>query len=186
MLTHELEIIQKMIRIRYNSREDYRANKSSISYIWGNLRLAQDTNVTFKCTPEIVDENPTPDPSIDPMPDPGVEPTPDPSVEPTPDPSADPDNGITEPEVEMWSRWIYKDESGYRTHTNIYVDVKAQPGAKVTVSLSKRKWEGETMVESVILDESGQTRITFKVYAIDEYTAVVEIDGWTIEKKIIT
>ena len=28
----------------------------------------------------------------------------------------------------------------------------------------------------MILDESGQARITFKVYANGEYTAVVEID----------
>ena len=56
--------------------------------------------------------------------------------------------------------------------------------AKVTVTLSKPEWGSYPEVERVILDESGQTRITFRVYYNGEYTALVYVDEFVITKKI--
>lgn len=100
----------------------------------------------------------------------------DPEETPMTDPRID-------PEVNLSSEWILNSE-GLRTHSNIYVDITAQPGANVTVTLS-----GPDMlpkIESVTLDDSGQTRITFKVYPNGEYTAVVEIGEFSIEKSVWT
>jgi len=110
----------------------------------------------------------------------GIEVSEDPKTDPEETPMTDP---RVDPEVNLSSEWIL-DSEGLRTHSNIYVDITAQPSANVTVTLS-----GPSMlpkVESVILDDTGQTRITFKVYPNGEYTAVVEIGEFSIEKSVWT
>ena len=102
----------------------------------------------------------------------------DPKTDPDEDPMTDP---RIDPEVNLSSEWILNSD-GLRTHSNIYVDITAQPGANVTVTLSSPTMPPK--IERVTLDESGQTRITFKVYPHDEYTVVVEIDEFSIEKGI--
>ncbi|MCW4054770.1 MAG: hypothetical protein NWE84_07640 [Candidatus Bathyarchaeota archaeon] len=102
----------------------------------------------------------------------------DPKTDPDEDPMTDP---RIDPEVNLSSEWIL-DSEGLRTHSNIYVDITAQPGANVTVTLSSSTTQPK--IERVTLDDSGQTRITFKVYPHDQYTVVVEIGEFSIEKGI--
>jgi len=110
----------------------------------------------------------------------GIEVSEDPKTDPEEEPMTDP---RIDPEVNLSSEWILNSD-GLRTHSNIYVDITAQPGANVTVTLSGPSMSPK--IESVTLDESGQTRITFEVYPNGEYTAVVEIGKFSIEKSVWT
>ena len=114
------------------------------------------------------DEDPKTDPEEDPMTDPEEDPTTDPRIE---------------PEVNLSSEWILGSE-GLRTHSNIHVDITAQPGANATATLTGP--DTQQIRKTTIIDASGQTRITFKVYPHGEYTVIVEIGEFSIEKGVWT
>jgi hypothetical protein len=94
------------------------------------------------------------------------------------DPQTDP--GVT-PLVELDYNWTYNSEN-LRVSTNIFVHIEGQSGTTGIVTLSGP--EIQPMVQPVVIGQNGQTSITFIVFANGEYTALVEIGGHTVEKKI--
>jgi hypothetical protein len=160
-LGYELEIQINMKKIVYASEENYFAGNGTTLETIMYFHQTRYLSTPSKCRSEDIADYPQTDPeewpSIDLLEDP------------------------VEPEVKLSYNWTMNSQ-GLRVHTNIFVDVAAWPGANVSVTLSN-----PTMLptfERVILNESGQTRITFIVYPHGEYTAVVEIGEFSIEKKI--
>ncbi len=143
----------------YESVDDWLLENAAGSVTQRNYAFSSSVRVYLNGI-EVSDEGPKTDPEETPMTDPRID-----------------------PEVNLSSEWILNSE-GLRTHSNIYVDITAQPGANVTVTLSCPSMLPE--IESVTLDDSGQTRITFKVYHNGEYSAVVEIGEFSVEKSVWT
>lgn len=94
------------------------------------------------------------------------------------DPRTDP--GV-DPKVELSFNWTYNSQ-GLNVNTKIFIDIEAYPGSTGTVTLSGP--DTQPMTLPVTIDQSGQTRITFIVYHFGNYTAVVKMNGYTIEKSI--
>jgi hypothetical protein len=88
-------------------------------------------------------------------------------------------NPRVDPKVNVSLKIIRNDE-GLLLRKEIYVDIEAYPGSYVTATLLGP--DMSPIIQSVTIDNSGQKRLTFTVYAFGEYTVLVEIGEFSFEK----
>jgi hypothetical protein len=103
--------------------------------------------------------------------------------DPKTEPSVDPGSGL---EVEI-SSYLHRDYIGHVIRKDIYVDIKGPPGASGIVSFYGPENQGVAYPVTLVvtLDESGQTRVYHTAYAYGNYTALVNIGGFSTVKKTI-
>lgn len=153
--------IPSMKRITYESEADYLARNGTSSHTIRNDKHTVNILVLFNCLNASVDEGS------------GAEHTGS-TIE-----------GLLEGQVEPEVKLSYNstlNSQGLRVCSNVFVDVTAWSGANVTATLSSPTMLSTT--DRAILDELGQTRMTFTVFDYGEYTVVVEIGEFNVEKKI--
>lgn len=166
-LVYTLEVhVREMQKFFYASDEDYLAGNGTALGTEKYFSQIRILTPAFNCLSEPVGNDPLTDSDV--------------PVEDTDEPVTDP---IVEPEVELSIKRIEdEDLPGIVTNKEFFVDIKARPGANGTVTLSGPSIQ--PIIKTIIIDESGQARIKFDVIHYGKYTAVVQIDGFSVEKSL--
>lgn len=165
-------IVSEKITI-YESEEDYLAGNATGSFNKLGSSFSSSLRVSINGI-EASEEETTTEPQEETTTEPEEETTTEPEEETTTQP-------MIEPEVELSFKWI-EDEDLLVTNKEIYVDIKAQPGANGTVTLTGPSIQ--PIEKTVTIDESGRARVKFDVIHYGKYTAVVQIGEFVVEKSI--